>query len=379
MSRIEICSAVLILLLPSLALSSLVGVRLRFDVDESNSFENLRLLGATELHTEGGARGPWETSGYLSVGGEESLGAALFPRYLAHGFDILNLDFNLRISELEGHTRSGFGVHVVPSGDPVTSFETNPDLDAWDERFASVDGIPATSAGLSIGFEERWEAFGENVVGHTANSERCMPPGDACSLLSVRVDGVSVAAVAYPESLADLPAIGFDGSELNGWTKLVIQTTPSRFNRDESLLQIRYQDEVLFDGAIPVLAELRDLVLTTSSDPADPTSYDFDDLTMLMGRHEPHIADFNDDGFVNVNDFVTLTSNMHRMGVAHTAGDIDFDGDVDVYDFAQFRAEYQRFAGTSFQVPEPTALFSLLFGLLALAMWRPPRASYSMS
>lgn len=79
-------------------------------------------------------------------------------------------------------------------------------------------------------------------------------------------------------------------------------------------------------------------------------------------------GDFNGDGFVNFADFLILGDNFggHLDGPV-TAGDIDFDGDVDLDDFGEFKAVLAAQAPAQAQaVPEPTGL---QLGVWAFLIW----------
>ncbi|QDS99579.1 hypothetical protein [Adhaeretor mobilis] len=77
------------------------------------------------------------------------------------------------------------------------------------------------------------------------------------------------------------------------------------------------------------------------------------------------IGDFNEDTFVNVADFTILSNNLAGEldgPVVYADGDIDFDGDVDLDDFGQFKDLFPAVVAAATGVPEPHTL-----GLLALA------------
>jgi hypothetical protein len=46
----------------------------------------------------------------------------------------------------------------------------------------------------------------------------------------------------------------------------------------------------------------------------------------------PPVTDIDDNGFIELDDFVEMCDNWLKSG----AGDVDADGDIDFYDFAEF-------------------------------------------
>ena len=94
------------------------------------------------------------------------------------------------------------------------------------------------------------------------------------------------------------------------------------------------------------------------------------------------LGDFNDDMTVDGLDADILRThlNAHLDGsVAYGDGDIDFDGDVDLEDFAQLKAILQNPLATALAtgVPEPSSVvlsLSALAGIAALARRRSQRA-----
>ena len=86
-------------------------------------------------------------------------------------------------------------------------------------------------------------------------------------------------------------------------------------------------------------------------------------------------ADGNQDGVVDNDDYVILSDNLaeHLDGtsVGFEQGDIDFDGDVDLDDFGQFKDLFPGALGQSQAIPEPASLTLAMGALVALALcWR---------
>jgi hypothetical protein len=85
-------------------------------------------------------------------------------------------------------------------------------------------------------------------------------------------------------------------------------------------------------------------------------------------------GDFNEDGVVNNADYVILSDNLagHLDGpVGFEQGDIDFDGDVDLDDFGQFKELFPGALGQAQGVPEPASLALVIGAIIAAAIcWR---------
>ena len=81
-------------------------------------------------------------------------------------------------------------------------------------------------------------------------------------------------------------------------------------------------------------------------------------------------GDFDGDGLVDFSDFLILGDNfLSHLDGPVTAGDIDFDGDVDLDDFGQFKILFNESQGASVTasaaVPEPSAA---VLGLIAILL-----------
>jgi hypothetical protein len=77
--------------------------------------------------------------------------------------------------------------------------------------------------------------------------------------------------------------------------------------------------------------------------------------------------DFDGDGDVDADDFQILSGNMYAhldgTDVSFEDGDIDFDQDIDLVDFRQFKAQFPGAVAAAQGVPEPGTLGLLAAGL----------------
>jgi hypothetical protein len=92
-------------------------------------------------------------------------------------------------------------------------------------------------------------------------------------------------------------------------------------------------------------------------------------LSVLADGGAPMLGDFNEDGVVNVMDYNILSDNLagHLDGpVGREQGDLNFDGDVDLDDFGQFKELFPGAAGQAQGIPEPASVTLLLVAVLAL-------------
>ncbi len=72
-----------------------------------------------------------------------------------------------------------------------------------------------------------------------------------------------------------------------------------------------------------------------------------------------HIGDTDEDGDVDIFDYINLTANYNTSsGATWAMGDFDLDGDVDIFDFQALTSEY-GWTEEFLAVPEPTTLFLL--------------------
>jgi len=79
-------------------------------------------------------------------------------------------------------------------------------------------------------------------------------------------------------------------------------------------------------------------------------------------------GDCNEDGVVDVADYIALKSRMGQESAATWAvGDFNFDGDVDWADLQELMANFgTRCPGTAPAAPEPGSVMLLMFGAAAL-------------
>ena len=116
----------------------------------------------------------------------------------------------------------------------------------------------------------------------------------------------------------------------------------------------------------------------------DPNTYDpnYDtpvtvlSTTLLDGNiHVMHLGDADDDGDVDIFDFMDLQASYGQTGKQWPDGDFDGDGDVDIFDFMDLQAEYNwTSGGGGGGVPEPMTIVLLAVGgLIGLSRRRKGR------
>lgn len=104
-------------------------------------------------------------------------------------------------------------------------------------------------------------------------------------------------------------------------------------------------------------------------------------------------SDFDSNGVIDTQDYLILQASFPNNSLSgttsalqHRQGDSDFDGDVDVDDFFNFRTDYETAFGVgsfqgllnSVQVPEPTTLVLASFFAIAFAV-RRSKATYCLA
>ncbi len=75
-------------------------------------------------------------------------------------------------------------------------------------------------------------------------------------------------------------------------------------------------------------------------------------------------GDFNSDGAIDTLDFQILADNFNTTGSDFSDGDINFDRQVNLVDFVEFRELFDGAAGTAAAVPEPLGA-----SLAVIALW----------
>lgn len=91
-------------------------------------------------------------------------------------------------------------------------------------------------------------------------------------------------------------------------------------------------------------------------------------------------GDFNGDGMVTAADFMILSDNLggHLDGqVGRSEGDMNFDGDVDLDDFGQFKELFPGAVAAAQGVPEPSTLMLAAGALAVLSLGHLRRKSRS--
>jgi hypothetical protein len=94
-------------------------------------------------------------------------------------------------------------------------------------------------------------------------------------------------------------------------------------------------------------------------------------INYILDVEPPLIGDFNDDGEVTEEDYFILNDNLggHLDGPVGVAqGDINFDGQVDLDDFGQFKEMFPAAVAQALGIPEPASMTLACCALAALAL-----------
>ena len=103
------------------------------------------------------------------------------------------------------------------------------------------------------------------------------------------------------------------------------------------------------------------------------TTGPFAGYTEVSASSTGKLGDFNSDTVVDLQDFSRLRDNMNAhldREVGYEDGDIDFDGDIDLDDFGQWKEIYLHLSQTSsaIGVPEPSSVALSLWALAGIAL-----------
>ena len=89
-----------------------------------------------------------------------------------------------------------------------------------------------------------------------------------------------------------------------------------------------------------------------------------------------YLGDLDNDGDVDIFDFAIFQPNYGKSGMTYDDGDLDLDGDVDIFDFAIFQPNYGKSVGGVVPEPVTSALLGAGFaGLMAKENKRRRKAS----
>ena len=97
----------------------------------------------------------------------------------------------------------------------------------------------------------------------------------------------------------------------------------------------------------------------------------FDAVTPFANPQAIAAGDFNDDGVVNMDDFLIMASNFNLRAQTFADGDMDFNRRIDLADFIEFRQLFNaQQVGQAQNVPEPSAAFLVACGAVLLVRLR---------
>ena len=206
-----------------------------------------------------------------------------------------------------------------------------------------------------------------------------------CIGMSIRVDNKLVGQAGFPVKNGELNdqqslQTGPRGQGVSalGWAQLRISVTPTDAEGVSNLL-VTYKDRTVFDEAIEYTPTPGQLVFGGRTGGAN-SHHHIDNINIVTDFDDLTLGDFNSDGNIDLEDYMTLLNNMNTGGQDTTFadGDINFTGRVDLDDFVDFRRAFrdanQGRAATS-SVPEPHAGLLALLGLFGLTALRRSRRS----
>jgi hypothetical protein len=133
------------------------------------------------------------------------------------------------------------------------------------------------------------------------------------------------------------------------------------------------------DGSLPVLDFLRLAPGSSLIDAGVDVGIPFQGGAPDLGAFEaapsvgPLPGDVDGDGDVDLFDFSIINENFRKTAVTRAMGDLTSDGVVDFGDFRQWKAHYAPLPGGGLAVPEPTTAVALALTWLALVPTRALR------
>ena len=308
-----------------------------------------RTLGDAEVKSEGGlVIGPnGETSGHLRLGQSDEAtngGIAFTDSFLTdENADTFRLQLSIQ-GPMNPTELSGINISLVTPNDPATELPAGEADANWFEQLDATSlagtSIPllAPQTGVSVGL-----ALTTNGSENAATQE-VRPCGDhigECLSIDLRLDGELIATAEQPV-----------GDEL--WKTISIGVAPTSLRGLSSFVSITEETGgELLSEEVPILRSISNVVITSDSLP-ESMGYGVDDVTLLFGESFPDSGDFNEDGAIDIADFLTLAAYMNTQPATHELGDFNFDGRIDVADFVGFRETWQRIQGQKVNtVPEP--------------------------
>lgn len=367
------------------------GIALDFSTDPED--RGVEFFGSAEWRESGGV----ENTGYLSVTDavNSERGAIIFPD-LADGQALTSFQISadLRVGNGTASPADGFSFNLVTPEDPLL-------LDEGEGYAGGPNGeanLPeeGSTTGLGIGFDE-WQSGDRDPNANATDADgNLLDPIDPtcpdtvnddgaigwdCIGMSIRVDNVLLGQAGFPTLNGDL----FDDSSLQtgprgeglealGWAKLIIRVTQNEDDPSLSNLFVSYKDRTVFDQEIEYTPAPGQLVFGGRTGGSNST-HDIDNISIVTDFQGITLGDFNKDDSIDLDDYAILLSNMDTgdQDTSFESGDINFTGNVDLSDFAEFRRVYAAANPDGpplSAVPEPTTLSMIAFGLLGLMIRR---------
>ena len=403
----------------SSALAQPKSISVDFNDPDADVLDQIVTFGVAEVREDGG----FGNSGYLSVtdalNGQR--GAIAFPALTdGAGAESFRISARLRVGAGTDRPADGFSFNYIRPDDPLIVDILDPDTGELDPdgstgAYASSPvgegNLPeeGSQTGIGIGFDE-WQSGGadgeQNFTatgiqgGGTFDGVPTCGPSDSlaasieagrdviehdCIGLSIRIDNELVAQAPFPvlngtldnlQSLQTGDARGNNFEEL-GWAELSIGVVPDITDPAFSNITISYKDIEVFNERVEYAPGPGFLFFGGRTGGAN-AAHHIDDISIVTNFTQIELpGDFNEDGAIDLADFLLMVGNMNTKDKAYEDGDFDFSGSITIADFVGFRRAFSDFAnagaGEAAAVPEPATGLMVAFGMLGLAGFRRRR------